>query len=391
MQIRANANENQVINVSSAARARAQERSGINTQDQQRRRTIFMGDLNVKKDAVTQRKMHAQQKALKIIGDAWDGDRKIDRDIQDIRDMLVLLHEERDANLEVIAQGEAQKEALRQQYGVAPDSQEQKDLELLEKNADALRHPDEVFLTDEERARLKEIKGQPPETSEDSELLQRKAEADEKGLEIEFTEEEQARLKEMEGIPLTEYQKRCMEIDSYQQVYERENDLIDDKIEAYNGSIRAIRQERLKFHEMVNAQKKADAVMEAASKEVIGMLMEEARDHVDEELEEKREEAEEKAEEKAEEEEKIEERNEEQEELENRIDEAHAKNEEREELRREAEERSREDAVLLGDMMDAGMGGMNSVANVQTDVKNMLHKMKLLEEDLKGSIVDEDL
>lgn len=391
MQIRANTNENQVINVSSAARARAQERSGINSQDQQKRKTIFMGDLNVKKDAVTQRKMHAQQKALKIIGDAWDGDRRIDRDVQDIRDMLVQLREEKDANLEVIAQGEAQKEALRQQYGVAPDSQEQKDLELLEKNADALRHPDEVFLTDEERARLKEIKGQPPETSEDFELLQRKAEADEKGLEITFTEEEQARLKEMEGIPLTEYQKRCMEIDSYQQVYERENDLIDDKIEAYNGSIRAIRQERLKFHEMVNAQKKADAVMEAASKEVIGMLMEEAKDHVDEEIEEKREEAEEKAEEKAEEEEKIEERNEEQEELENRIDEAHAKNEEREELRREAEERSREDAVLLGDMMDAGMGGMNSVSNVQTDVKNMLHKMKLLEEDLKGSMVDEDL
>lgn len=391
MQIRANANENQVINVSSAARARAQERSGINDRNQQRRKTIFMGDLNVKKDAVTQRKMHAQQKALKMIGDAWDGDRKIDRNIQEIRDMLVQLHEEKDVNLEVIAQGEAQKEELRQQYGVAPDSREQKDLELLEKNADALRHPDEIFLTEEEKERLKEIKGQPPETEEDFELLQRKAEADEKGLETAWTEEEQARLKEMEGILLTEYQKRCMEIDTYQQFYEKKNDLIDDKIEAYNGSVRAIRQERLKFHEMVNAQKKADAVMEAASKEAVGMLMEEAKDHVDEELEEKREEAEEKVEEKAEEEEKIEERNEEQEELENRIDEAHAKNEEREELRREAEERSREDAVLLGDMMEAGMGGMNSASNVQTDVKNMLHKMKLLEEDLKGSIVDEDL
>ena len=50
MQIRANANENQVIGVSSAARARAQERAGVDDRQQQNRKTIFMGDLNVKKD-----------------------------------------------------------------------------------------------------------------------------------------------------------------------------------------------------------------------------------------------------------------------------------------------------------------------------------------------------
>lgn len=351
MQIRANVNENQAVRASSAARVRAQERAGVNSREQQKRKAIFMGGLNVKKDAVTQRKMHAQQRAFKMIGDAWDVDRRIDRDVQEIRDKLTELHGERDGNLAVIAEGETQKEALRQQYGVESDSQEQKDLELLEKNADYLRHPGEVVLTDEERARLKE----------------------------------------MEGIPLTEYQKRCMEIDSYQQVYEKRNDVINDQIEAYNGSVRAIRLERLKFHEMVKAQKKADGVMAAASKEVIGMLTEEARDHVDEEMEEKQEEAEKKAEEKAEEEEKIKNRKEEQEELENRIDEAHAKNEEREELRREAEERSREDAVLLGDMIDAGLVGAGNTSNVQTDVKNMLHKMNLLEEDLKGSIVDDEV
>ena len=391
MQIRANANENQIIQVSSAARARAQERAGVNSQEQNKRKTIFMGDLNVKKDAVTQRKQYARQKALKMIGDAWDGDRKIDRNIQDIRDKLMQLHEEKDANLEVIAEGEAQKEALRQQYGVKPDSQEQKDLELLEKKADANRRPGEVFLTDEEEARLKEIEGRLPESEEDFALLQKKADADQYGLETEWTEEEKARLKEMEGIPLTEYQKRCLEIDSFQQIYEKKNDLIEDQISAYNGAIRATRLERLKFHEMQKAQKKAEDVMAAASREVLGMLTEEAKDHVDEEMEEKKEEAEEKAEEKAKEEEKIENREKELEELENRIDEAHAKNEEQEELRREAEERSREDAVLLGDMIDAGMAGSSNASNAQTDVRNMLHKMKLLEEDLKGSIVDDEV
>ena len=128
---------------------------------------------------------------------------------------------------------------------------------------------------------------------------------------------------------------------------------------------------------------------EAAGKEIIGMLMEEAKDHVDEEMEETKEEAEEKAEEEASQEEKIEERKEDTAELEQRIDEAHRENEAREELRREAEERSREDAVLLDDIMATGMG-TGSLSDVKFDVKNMLHKMKLLEEDLKGSIVDEE-
>ncbi len=388
MQIRANENENQVIQVSSSARARAQERAGRNGQEQ-KRNTIFMGDLNVKKDPITQRKQYAQQKALKMVGDAWDVDRKIDQNIQDIRDKLRQLEDEYVENLGYIAEGEAQKEQLRQQYNVAPDSQEQKDLELLQKKADYMRHPDEVTLTEEERARLKAIDGRPPETKEEVELLQRKADAEKFGLEAEWTEEEEALLKEMEGVPLTEYQERCLKIDGYQKIYETRNDVIKDQIAAYNGSIRATRLERLKFREMEKAQKKAEEVMEAAGKEIIGMLMEEAKDHVDEEMEETKEEAEEKAEEEASQEEKIEERKEDTAELEQRIDEAHRENEAREELRREAEERSREDAVLLGDIMEAGMG-TGSLSDVKFDVKNMLHKMKLLEEDLKGSIVDEE-
>ncbi len=34
--------------------------------------------------------------------------------------------------------------------------------------------------------------------------------------------------------------------------------------------------------------------------------------------------------------------------------------------------------------------GTGGLSDVKFDVKNMLHKMKLLEEDLKGSIVDEE-
>lgn len=84
---------------------------------------------------------------------------------------------------------------------------------------------------------------------------------------------------------------------------------------------------------MADAQKKAEAVMEAAGKEILGMLIEEGKDHVDEEQEEKKEEVEEKAEEKAEQEEKIEERQEDAAELEQQVDEAHRTNEERGEFK----------------------------------------------------------
>ncbi len=389
MQIRANANENQVIQVNSAARARAQERAGRNGQNTQKRSAIFMGDLNIKKDPVTQRKLYAQQKALKMVSDAWDVDRNIDNSISEIRNKLSQLQEEYAENLDRIAEGDARKEMLRQHYNVAPDSQEQKDLELLEKKADYMRHPDEVILTEEERARLKEISGRLPDTQEESALLQRKADAEKYGLTETFTEEEEALLRELEGVPLTEYQKRYLEIDEYQKIYEKRNDVIEDQIAGYNGSIRAMKLERLKFHEMTKAQNKAEKVMEAAGKEIVDMLIEESKDHVDEEMEEKKEEAEEKAEEKAEQEEKIENRKEDEAALEEHIEETQIKKEEQEELRRESEERSREDAVLLDDILEAGKGP-GSFSDVQLDVKKMVHKMKLLEEDLKGSIVDEE-
>ena len=359
MQVKASSNDNQVINVNSAAQERAAERAGRKAQKNNNKATIFAGDLGIgmQNDLITQRKQRAQRKALKIIGDAWNGDRKLDNNIKEYQDTIERLKGEIEQNQEQIRLRDEWKENLRQEYGVAEDSQEQKDLELLEKEADVeankFRHnPKNIYLTDEEQERLAEIH--------------------EEGL--------------------TDYQERCMKLHGQQSKFESEIDDFQTDIQGCNRSIRAIKQERLKYHEMVDAQKNADKVLEAAGKEVVGMLIGEAQDHVDEELEEQVEEAKKEAEEKAEKEEKIEERKEKQEELEARIDEAKAEREEQEARRREAEERSREDAELLDSMMEAGMGGVGATkADVKAAIKEMLHKMKLLEEDLKGSIVDDKI
>ena len=357
MQIRANSNENQVINVSSAAQERAAERAGRKAGKQNKKTSIFAGDLGLgmQQDRITQRKQRAQRKALKIIGNAWDGDRKIDQTIEEYRDKIAQLKDEMKENCNQIDLRDEWKEKLRQDYGVAENSQEQKDLELLEKEADSYMHytySEQVVLTDEEKERLAEIHEQ----------------------------------------GLTEYQERCLNFHGQQNGLKAANDKIKNEIKAYSDATVATKLERLKFHDMVDAQKEADKVLEAASKEIIGMLIDEAKDHVDEELEEKVEEAKKEAEEKAEEEEKIEERKEKQEELEVRIDEARENVEEQEELRREAEERSRKDTDLLDSMVEAGMGGIGAtVADAKIAIKQMLHKMKLLEEDLKGSVIDDKL
>lgn len=391
MQIRAKANENQVINTAGAARERATQREGKQF-GKNGRKSIFAGDIGVQQDQIALRRQRAQKKALKIVGDAWNGDRKIDQGILDIRDKVAQLNAEKKENLSIIAEGEAQKEALRQQYGVSMDSQEQKDLELLERAEDAKHANKYGLLTEDEWNRVKELKTREL-SEEDKELLQKKELSEDPASGVQLTDEEKERAAQLEakGDRLTEYQERCLSIDKFQSTFETRNEKIDEELMGCYATIRATKLERLKYHGMVDAQKQADEVLDAAGKEILGMMIEEAKDHVDEELEEPREEAKEKAEEKAEEEEKIEERNEKKEDLEAQIDAAHERGEEQEELRREAEERSREDADLLENMIDAGVGNVGNVSDIQSEIKTMLHKMKLLEEDLKGSTVDDQL
>ena len=359
MQIRTNSseNQNQVTNIGSSAQEQTAQKTGSKVQKKNNTTSIFAGDLGIgmQNDMITQRKQSAQRLALKIIGDAWNSDRKIDQTIEGYQDKIAQLKAEIEENCNQIDLRDEWKEKLRQEYGVAQDSQEQQDLKLLEREADVeankfRSNQKPIFLTDEEQERLNEIHEQ----------------------------------------GLTEYQERCMKFHGQQNSLKTANDKLQTKIQGYNQAITSTKQERLKSHEMADAQKRAAEVLAEASKEVIGMLMDEAKDHVDEELEEKVEEAKKEAEEKAEQEEKIEERKEAQEELEARINEAHARNIEQEERRREAEERSREDTDLLDSMMDVGMGGLGATAaDVKAAIREMLHKMKLLEEDLKGSVIDD--
>lgn len=305
--------------------------------------SVNMNDLNGKMDSVLKRKQRAQARAMKVITDAWAGEKKIQMGIDEskahIQEYQNIASEERDAVMGL----KEKKAQLMEEYGIEEGSDER--AALLEKQQQALEDPN-VVMTAAEQDRLTQ---------------------------------------------LNEYQEQAEALDDAIDVHQTELDKAEGGIIGENASIRAVRIENLKHHPMLDAQQEADKIKEAASKEAIGMLMGEAQEHIEEELEEKKEEAEKKAEEKEAQEEKIEERKEEKEELQEKIEIRQEENHEVEEIKREQREDAREQADLIEDAQIYSTNQSTLPSKVQTEIKAMLQKMKLLEEDIKGAKVDDAL
>lgn len=293
------------------------------TQNDSDKKSIFAGGLNKAVDPILQKKQQAQKQAMKIVGDTFANDRKIDDDLDERRARIK-------ENREIIGKAKAelneiskQRDELRNRYGVEEDSQEQQDLKLLEKEIDAQKPGSEVRLTKEEREQIEEIKKN----------------------------------------GLTEYQTRSLEMKKSGESYETEIDEAEKVIYTENAVIASIKLERLKKDPMVDAQRNAKEIIDAARDEILGMLIDESKDHIDEEMEKKKEAAE-----------KAEEKKEEQEEKTEKKDEKEAQ----EEQFREQIQASTELMTKSDELMD----------DVQRKVKKILDEMKLLEEDLKGAAVD---
>ena len=163
---------------------------------------------------------------------------------------------------------------------------------------------------------------------------------------------------------LTEYQSRSMEMLDYEKPYLDAIYEAGQGIEEENLTIAAIKRELPKNTAMLKAQDKADAIENAASKEIMGMLVDEAKEHIDEEAKET--------------EEKAKEKQEKEEELQEKIDDARERRKEEEELTEDIVESAQDLNVTTANIIDA-----------QKDIKDMMNKLALVEEDMKGATVDE--
>lgn len=216
-------------------------------------------------DPIAQRKAQAFEKARKIVSDAFAGEKKIDAELQELRDLSARLTEDNKEKLDQISQNKQEMDELQKYYGVPADSQQQKDLEILMKNNDSLYDPS-VRLTEEEQKRYQEIM--------------------------------------VEGQ--TEYQSRMMERYSENNRLEREMQENLAAIKANGSALRFVKGERLKSNPIGEAEDAADKLLKAESEAITGEIVGNALDHMQEELQEKVEEAEKQAEQKAELEERIE-------------------------------------------------------------------------------------
>ena len=183
-------------------------------------------------------------------------------------------------------------------------------------------------------------------------------------------EEEKEKLKEQYGITGEETEEMLpteykMQRDELTRYGEPQRQVINDAkkvIEEERKVIAAITVERLKTDPMVGATEQAEELLASAEEEIAGMVMDAAVDNLKEQAEEAKE-KQEAEEEKAELEE--------------------AKRKEREERRKEAELSEVPIQELL--QLEQTRGEMKQ------EVDNMLTEMKLLAEDIKGSMVDEEL
>ena len=204
-------------------------------------------------------------------------------------------------------------------------------------------------ITDESRAHLEELKADQERLKEEAAGVSGRQER----LETAFAAGE---------IGQEEYLAQKASLSEEETVYRDKMAENQGKIMGENASIRGTKRELLKDNSMVKAWNQADSIMEAAGDEIMGLVVEEAKDHLDEEAEERREQAQEIKEEREEQEEILEKRQERKDRL--------------EEL---AESVPVEEMVSMDRLQD----------EVEQEVQEILNKLKLLPEDIKGTSVDQ--
>lgn len=296
-------------------------------------------------DPIEQKRALAKKQVQKIIGDTYAGERKLDNDLKERASRIGDYYADYAKANRTIRDVDDKKEALREEYGVEMDSQEQDDLEFLERYERYKRGVVDMVLTPQELQSMME------------------------------------RGKELEDRGYTEYQQRALDMDAFKDIpmVNRRDALQGIYEEA--GTIRGMQLERLKKDPMLKAQKQAEEILESVSDEIIGMLVDEAKDTIDEKNEEELEKAKDNKEEKKEELEKLEEAKERREEMEALADPEHAK---------KKENRPDQSELVLGDPITEGLLRMDNVRNdVKQEIADIMLKMKLVAEDFKGIEIDE--
>lgn len=169
------------------------------------------------------------------------------------------------------------------------------------------------------------------------------------------------------------YQKEMLELDKNESVYKQTIEDNNKSIVSENAIIRGIHLERLKTHDMVDTSKQADKIIESANKDIIGMMIEDVKENIDDKFEENQEKAEKKEEEK--------------EKLEEKIEAAKAESE------KTKDNDNQDEMYKLNDTLNEIISKKqnSTIPDIKKSLEQIIGELKLTSEDLKGSVVDEDI
>ncbi len=180
--------------------------------------------------------------------------------------------------------------------------------------------------------------------------------------------EEKEKLKGNNFLSSEEYEKELAELNKSEEHFKG---LIVNGKKYEDRTLQAlsdIKIERAKESPMVAATEEAKAALETAGKEIVGMLFEEAKEYMETEFEKQQKAAEEKAAKEKE--------------LEERIEEMRAEKKEDRETETPATEQLEKSTRRMVKIAETGEA-------IQKELKNVVDRMKLDLEDLKGAAVDE--
>lgn len=295
-------------------------------------KSISAGNLNNMTDRefnISQKRKSARKQAMKLISDAWDKDNKAAQNIKNMEtEKADIAVQNSDLKSKLKDIDKSQKD-LQELYGVAPESQEQKDLELLKKYQD-----------------------------------NRNGVSNDK-----FSKEEVDRLKELQNEPLTEYQKKALMINSAKDAIRSQIDKNDLKAMNKTMSINSAKIEQLKSQDMLKASDAADSIIDAAEEDIFGMLVNEGKQNIDDNMKEQQEEAKKAEEEK--------------EKKQEQIDEAKKKRQEEKEI---LENEQQADKLELDTSIKNQT--VDYLSEAQQQVEQIMKKNNLINEDIKGIEID---
>lgn len=287
-------------------------------------KSIYAGNLLGRQDVLSRQFALKQKNAVKRVLDQFRRDVKTDDEMRELNEHADSLGDDIRQATKQIKRVDERRAEIMQRYEVNPDSQEQRDLELMQKANEAKEHPfnEDYQLTEEEEIRLANL---PPKTA---------------------------------------YQQEMLDCDEEEKMYRKDRlnaqkDGIVDR-----ATVRATKKALLKVHPMADAQKDAKKMMENALKELASGLLQEGVDKIDEKTQE--------VEEKLEENQK--------EALEKKIEREKLKEEE---AQREETQQELQTVVLSAETGEAS-GSQRAVDNLQSNIKCLVQEQVLLDVDLKG-------